>query len=49
MTCCWLRRREKLGNKKCFTLREEYQGLAAPSARGEEFFDAGSKYHVPAR
>src|SRR5207302_5120621 len=24
-----------------------YQGVAAPAPRGEEFFDAGAKYHVP--
>ncbi len=41
---------EKNGKQKSFLkFREEYQGLAAPSVRGEEFFDAGSKYHVPAR
>jgi peptidyl-dipeptidase A len=25
-----------------------YQGVAPPTARGEEFFDPGAKYHVPA-
>src|SRR2546426_871430 len=25
----------------------KYQGVAPPSARGEEFFDPGAKYHVP--
>ena len=25
----------------------KYQGIAPPSARGEEFFDPGAKYHVP--
>ena len=28
--------------------RERYQGVRAPSARGEELFDPGAKYHVPA-
>ena len=25
----------------------KYQGVAPPSARGEDFFDPGAKYHVP--
>ena len=29
----------------CFRL--EYQGLVAPSARTEEDFDPGAKYHIP--
>src|SRR5262245_43224081 len=35
-------------NAAWWELRERYQGVAAPSARGEEFFDPGAKYHVPA-
>jgi len=33
-------------NERWWQLREDYQGLAPPSTRGEEFFDAGAKYHV---
>ena len=29
-------------------LRAEVQGIGAPSERGEEFFDPGAKYHIPA-
>ncbi len=35
-------------NKAWWELRLKYQGIAPPSARGEEFFDPGAKYHVPA-
>ena len=35
-------------NKAWWDLRLKYQGVAPPSARGEEFFDPGAKYHVPA-
>ena len=35
-------------NKAWWELRERYQGVRAPSVRGEEFFDPGAKYHVPA-
>ncbi len=35
-------------NKAWWDLRLKYQGIAPPSPRGEEFFDAGAKYHVPA-
>ena len=35
-------------NAAWWSLREQYQGVRAPSARGEEFFDPGAKYHVPA-
>jgi len=35
-------------NKAWWDLKLKYQGVAAPSARGEEFFDPGAKYHVPA-
>jgi peptidyl-dipeptidase A len=34
-------------NKAWWDLRVKYQGVAPPSPRGEEFFDAGAKYHVP--
>jgi peptidyl-dipeptidase A len=35
-------------NKAWWERRLRYQGIAPPSARGEEFFDPGAKYHVPA-
>lgn len=35
-------------NKHWWDLREQYQKVQAPSTRGEEFFDPGAKYHVPA-
>jgi peptidyl-dipeptidase A len=35
-------------NAAWWELRQRYQGVRAPSARGEEFFDPGAKYHVPA-
>ena len=34
-------------NSAWWDLRQKYQGVAAPSKRGEEFFDPGAKYHVP--
>jgi peptidyl-dipeptidase A len=34
-------------NKAWWDLRLKYQGIAPPSSRGEDFFDAGAKYHVP--
>ena len=34
-------------NKAWWDARLKYQGIAPPSARGEEFFDPGAKYHVP--
>jgi peptidyl-dipeptidase A len=34
-------------NKAWWDLRLKYQGVAPSSARGEEFFDPGAKYHVP--
>ncbi len=34
-------------NKAWWDLKAKYQGVAPVSARGEEFFDAGAKYHVP--
>jgi len=35
-------------NKAWWALRLKYQGIAPPSTRGEELFDPGAKYHVPA-
>ena len=35
-------------NQAWWDLIRTYQGVAPPSARGEEFFDPGAKYHVPA-
>jgi peptidyl-dipeptidase A len=35
-------------NKAWWDLRVKYQGVAPPSPRGEEHFDPGGKYHVPA-
>lgn len=35
-------------NKAWWELRERYQGISAPMPRGEEYFDPGAKYHVPA-
>ena len=34
-------------NKAWWDLKARYQGVAPATARGEEFFDAGAKYHVP--
>lgn len=34
-------------NKAWWDLRLQYQGVAPPAPRGEEFFDPGAKYHVP--
>ncbi len=34
-------------NASWWELRERYQGIGPPVARGEQFFDAGAKYHVP--
>ena len=34
-------------NKAWWDLRLKYQGIAPPTARGEEFFDPDAKYHVP--
>jgi peptidyl-dipeptidase A len=34
-------------NKAWWTLREKYQGIAAPLPRSEADFDPGAKYHVP--
>ena len=35
-------------NAAWWELRERYQGVRSPSARGEELFDPGAKFHVPA-
>ena len=35
-------------NRTWWELREEYQGIAPPTARDETQFDPGAKYHVPA-
>lgn len=35
-------------NAGWWRLRSEIQGVAPSTPRGEEFFDAGAKYHVPA-
>lgn len=35
-------------NKAWWELRERYQGVTPASPRGEEWFDPGAKYHVPA-
>ena len=35
-------------NKAWWDLRERYQGIRPAAARGEEFFDPGAKYHIPA-
>ena len=34
-------------NQAWWDLKARYQGVAPVEARGEEFFDAGAKYHVP--
>lgn len=35
-------------NKDWWALRAKLQGVGAPSVRGEDSFDPGAKYHVPA-
>lgn len=35
-------------NKAWWDLRAKYEGIAPATARGEQFFDAAAKYHVPA-
>jgi len=35
-------------NRAWWERRLKYQGVAPPTPRGEEFFDPGAKYHVPA-
>jgi peptidyl-dipeptidase A len=34
-------------NQAWWELKHRYQGVSAPAARGEEWFDPGAKYHVP--
>ena len=34
-------------NKAWWDLKAKYQGVAPVTARGEDYFDAGAKYHVP--
>ena len=34
-------------NAAWWELRQKYQGIVPPTARGEEFFDPGAKFHVP--
>ena len=34
-------------NAAWWQLKAQYQGVAPATARGEDFFDAGAKYHVP--
>ncbi|MDO5505804.1 MAG: M2 family metallopeptidase [Pseudoxanthomonas suwonensis] len=34
-------------NQAWWMLKRQYQGVAPATPRGEEFFDAGAKYHVP--
>ena len=35
-------------NKAWWDLRAKYEGIAPPVPRGEQYFDAAAKYHVPA-
>ncbi len=35
-------------NEAWWGLRQKYQGIAPPERRGEEYFDAGAKYHIAA-
>ena len=35
-------------NRAWWDLRRRYQGVSPATARGEEFFDPGAKYHIPA-
>jgi peptidyl-dipeptidase A len=35
-------------NRTWWEMREKYQGIRPPAPRGEEEFDPGAKYHVPA-
>lgn len=39
---------ENQWNQRWWELREQYQKVRAPSARGEKYFDPGAKYHIPA-
>lgn len=40
--------KEDKWNQHWWNLKEKYQKVKAPSERGEEFFDPGAKYHIPA-
>lgn len=40
--------KEDKWNEHWWELREKYQKVSPPSARGAEFFDPGAKYHIPA-
>ena len=35
-------------NKHWWELRTKYQGIAPATARDEQYFDPGAKYHIPA-
>jgi len=35
-------------NEGWWKLREQYQGIRPPVARGSQYFDPGGKYHIPA-
>lgn len=35
-------------NTSWWEIRRQYQGIAPAAERGEEFFDPGAKYHIPA-
>ncbi len=35
-------------NRSWWEMRRRYQGVAPPAPRGEEAFDPGAKYHIPA-
>jgi peptidyl-dipeptidase A len=35
-------------NRRWWELRLQVQGVAPPTPRGEEYFDPGAKYHIPA-
>jgi oligoendopeptidase F len=37
-----------LYNKRWWQLKNEIQGVAPPQPRGDDLFDAGPKYHIPA-
>ena len=43
-----LDRWQRMTPKEKQELRERYQGVRPPTPRGEDFFDPGAKYHVPA-
>ena len=46
--CSRARSRPRTTTRRGGTCKLKYQGVAPPSPRGEEFFDPGAKYHVPA-